>query len=108
MGLFDRIRGDDKEVEIKPPERRERYDYGENRERERGSEDSGDEFVLPGMKAAQDSSSSSREGSRGSSSSSRRRSRRDDGVDRIIEQNERIIELLEEIADTGSGTDSVL
>lgn len=96
MGLFDRIRGEDDEVEIKPPRKRKGYSFGDESE-SRENEDSG-EFVLPGMKPARDSSTGSR----------RRSRNRSEGVDRIIEQNERIIELLEEIADSGSGRDSIL
>lgn len=103
MGLFDRIRGGDEEVEIKPPERRG-YDYRDTDSRDE-EDDTGDEFVLPGMKpASTDSSSSS---SKSSGSAAPGRSRRD-GVDRLIEQNDRIIELLEELTGSETGTDSVL
>ncbi|MFB6265580.1 MAG: hypothetical protein ABEI07_00675 [Candidatus Nanohaloarchaea archaeon] len=93
MGLFDRIKGSEEEVELKPAERERSYSFGE---RETGEEESDEEFILPGMKSAADDSSSS--SSRRSSSTEGK----DDRVERLIEQNERIIELLEEMAGTGS------
>lgn len=102
MGLFDRGNSEE-EVEIKPKNRRER-DYGvEDDDGEERSDDSEGEFLLPGMKAASDESSS-QDGSgqrRQRGSHSRGGS---DGIDRVIEQNERIIELLEELV----GSDAAL
>ncbi|MDY6761442.1 MAG: hypothetical protein SVY41_00165 [Candidatus Nanohaloarchaea archaeon] len=100
MGLFDRIRGTEDEVEIKPRDRSQSYDF------DRGSDDSGedssDEFILPGMDTAGSTDDN------GSDTSSSGRGRREDGVDRLVEQNERIIELLEELtgADDTSDTDA--
>ncbi|MDY6776689.1 MAG: hypothetical protein SVQ76_01125 [Candidatus Nanohaloarchaea archaeon] len=95
MGLFDRIKGGEEEVEIKPPSgdregKRERRDINMEEDEEDGTE----EFLLPGMEASGDDSAGSTGPSRSSSAGS------DSGdLERIVEQNERIIELLEDIAD---------
>lgn len=94
MGLFDRIKGNEEEVELRPPagagEDDVRLDAGDA-----GGTDDGDEpFLLPGMEPS---------GTVDDEPEPRRsRSRRDrtDGakMERIIDQNERIIELLEQLA----------
>ncbi|MFB6295099.1 MAG: hypothetical protein ABEI97_05030 [Candidatus Nanohaloarchaea archaeon] len=94
MGLFDKIRGTDDEVEIQP-RNQQSYDFRDDTEE---ADDADDEFILPGMKSA-----GSTDDTPSSDASGRGRSR-DDGIDRLIEQNERIIELLEEL--TGSDDDS--
>ncbi|MDY6770271.1 MAG: hypothetical protein SVU88_04840 [Candidatus Nanohaloarchaea archaeon] len=116
MGLFDRIRGSDEEVEIRP-QQRDDYDYRDTEgEADAGGtaaeDDTGGEFVLPGMKSAADTSDDTADDSRTRSRESRQDRGRDRaaGIDRIVEQNERIIELLEEIAgeDDDSDTAAVL
>lgn len=113
MGLFDRIRQSDEEVEIRPPERErdvyDGFDRADDDAAEGEDDDGEEEFLLPGMKPASeaesdDGSSRSRD-ARGSSHGSRRGDRRSNDVslEKIAEQNERIIELLEEIARTGPG-----
>ncbi len=94
MGLFDKIRGSDDEVEIRP-RNQDSYDFGDTAD----DDDSSDEFILPGM----DSAGSTKD-TPGRDETRDRRQGRDDGVDRLIEQNERIIELLEEL--TGTDDDS--
>ncbi|MCJ7478946.1 MAG: hypothetical protein MUP63_02090 [Candidatus Nanohaloarchaeota archaeon QJJ-7] len=106
MGLFDKIKGNEEEVELKPSQRERDYRFGEE-EMEEDREDD-DEFLLPGMKSAEDSSDSS-----SSKKSPKTRKRKDDRMERLIEQNERIIELLEDMAGTeseseGQNMDTVL
>lgn len=110
MGLFDRIRQSDEEVEIRPPEReRDVYDGFDREEDDSGAEDDDgeEEFLLPGMKPASEAESGSdrsgRDRSRDARGSSRSRDGEDVSLEKIAEQNERIIELLEEIARTGPG-----
>ncbi|MDY6768544.1 MAG: hypothetical protein SVW02_00340 [Candidatus Nanohaloarchaea archaeon] len=97
MGLFDRIRGSEDEVEIRPQDGARSYDTGTEEQAE--SADDGDEFILPGMNAAEDTTDT------GASRSASRQDRGQDGVDRLIEQNERIIELLEQLTGTDDRTD---
>ncbi len=119
MGLFDKIKGNDEEVELRPPagsgsEERLRPDDTEEAAAE--AEDD-DRFLLPGMEpSGETEDDASRDASRdrsGSGTSRSRRSRdsRDAAADgekmqRIIDQNERIIELLEDIAG-GDESDSI-
>lgn len=126
MGLFDRLRNNDsEEVELRPSQQPDRWrdrrtvdrSSGEvelhdttrssrqrssRSERERSSsrqdsKDDDDGFLLPGMKAAATESS----GSSGSSSTTSSGVSRDDRIERLLEQNEQIIQLLEEIARGG-------
>lgn len=111
MGLFDRIRNDDEEVELRPPRDASEERPVRSEEGSGSDDDDSDEFLLPGMKPAEDaddtSTGSDRSAGSARSAGSRGSSidRRDDGIDRIIEQNDRIIELLEDVAETGDDAD---
>ncbi len=97
MGLFDRLKGDDdEEVEIKPRDRGFDRDFEREDNREEDGTEGEEEFLLPGMKSA----SSGTDSSKGSSRSRSRDLDRTGELDRLVEQNERIIELLEELVDS--------
>lgn len=101
MGLFDKIKGSDEEVELRPPAKSEERLQPDTGTAE-AAEDDDEPFLLPGMEPSGDTSTE--EEASGSSGPGTSRSRRDaagpDGekMQRIIRQNERIIELLEDIA----------
>lgn len=111
MGLFDRIKGDTEEVELQVPQREldterntaRRTAPRDRRETEQRTEDDEERFLLPGMS------------SQAVQEPEKDEARAADGdvkelLGRIVQQNERIIRLLEdgEDGETDAGIDGIL
>lgn len=103
MGLFDRIRQQEQEEVELQPNHDERV---QPVQREAEQEDEPEEFLLPGMESGSDTAAEQSDGSRGSAGSgrsARNTVQEEVSLERVVEQNERIIDLLEQLVDVDTG-----